>query len=302
MAESSNVRLTRLLTLVPWLAAHSGVSKRDAAAHFDLTLEQLEADLALITFTGPGVYGGELVDLYFDDETITVYDSQGLDRPLRLTADEIAALLVGLRALQQLPDTDAVAIAGCLEKLGATGESATDLAVSVQAPHVAQTIGEAIATRRDATIEYLHPLRDDTTVRRITPMRLFSANGADYVEAWCHAVEAQRTFRLDRILACTLDGSRSQVPGPGADTPLRDRATVSVQPHAQHVLEGIPAKILETDPIIRAEIEYSDERWLVQWLLSAGGGVRLLKPSAVQEVAVQRAEAALLAYAAVGAL
>ena len=73
MAETSNVRLARLLTLVPWLTAHSGVSKAAAAAHFGLTIEQLESDLELITFTGPGLYGGELVDIYFDDETITVY-------------------------------------------------------------------------------------------------------------------------------------------------------------------------------------------------------------------------------------
>ena len=136
---------------------------------------------------------------YFDDETITVYDSQGFDRPLQLTADEIATLLVGLRALQQLPDVDAATVASCIEKLSTDGHSASDLMVNVTTPNAASIVAEAIRENRDLEIEYLHPLRDDTTLRTITPLRLFSATGADYVEAWCHTAEAHRTFRIDRI-------------------------------------------------------------------------------------------------------
>ena len=299
MAETSNVRLARLLTLVPWLTAHSGVSKAAAAAHFGLTIEQLESDLELITFTGPGLYGGELVDIYFDDETITVYDSQGFDRPLQLTADEIATLLVGLRALQQLPDVDAATVASCIEKLSTDGHSASDLMVNVTTPNAASIVAEAIRENRDLEIEYLHPLRDDTTLRTITPLRLFSATGADYVEAWCHTAEAHRTFRIDRMLTCIPGGPRTTVPTPAPSTLAHELARVSVQPWAQHVLEGVPATVEIGDEVIRAEIAYADERWLVQWAITAGRGVAVTTPPHVQPLARQHADAALLTYAAV---
>lgn len=299
MAETSNVRLARLLTLVPWLTAHSGVSKAAAAAHFDLSVEQLESDLELITFTGPGVYGGELVDIYFDDETITVYDSQGLDRPLRLTADEVSTLLVGLRALQQLPDIDAESVASCIDKLTNGGDDARDLVVTVTTPDAAGVVADAIRTQRDLDIEYVHPLRDDTTHRTITPLRLFSAQGADYVEAWCHTAEAHRTFRIDRMLSCALAGARSTVPAPTPTAPLRARARVRVQPWAQHVLEGVPATVHVDGSDVHADVEYSDERWLVQWSIAAGSGIAITEPAPAQRLARQHAEAALLAYAAV---
>lgn len=299
MAETSNVRLARLLTLVPWLTAHSGVSKAAAAAHFNLTVEQLESDLELITFTGPGLYGGELVDIHFDDETITVFDSQGLDRPLRLTADEVSTLLIGLRALQQLPDVDAVSVASCIDKLTNGGDDARDLVVSVTTPNAASVVAEAIRTERDLDIAYLHPLRDDSTQRTITPLRLFSAQGSDYVEAWCHTAEAHRTFRIDRMLSCVLAGPRSSVPEQGPLATLKERASVIVQPWAQHLLESVPAIVHVDGSTLRAEVEYSDERWLVLWSIAAGCGVSVTTPAQVREAARQIADAALLAYAAV---
>ena len=295
MAESSNERLARLLTLVPWLTAHSGVSKAVAAEHFGITVAQLEADLELITFTGPGLYGGELVDIYFDDETITVYDSQGLDRPVQLTADEVSSLLVGLRALQQLPDIDGAAVASAIAKLNGEAE-ATDVAVDVTSSDRAGVVAAAIRDHRTLDIEYLHPLRDDNTRRTITPLRLFGTSGAEYVEAWCHVAEAQRTFRLDRMLSCTPGSAAGPVPDDRIAASRRSTAEVDVEPWAQHVLEGVPAIVTGSDPVIHATVEYSDERWLVSWAVAAGAGVRITTPDGVQTEARRTAEAALLAY------
>ena len=301
MAESSPDRLARLLTLVPWLTAHSGVSKAVAAAHFGLTVEQLEADLNLISFTGPGLYGGELVDLYFEDETITVFDSQGLDRPLQLTPDEVSTLLIGLRALEQLPDADIPAIASAMNKLNATARDVADVAFDVVTPNASTVIADAIRERRDVEIEYVHPLRDDTTSRRITPLRLFSADGADYVEAWCHVAEANRTFRLDRVLRCIAVGSSSETRDIEAPSPTAyKRARVRVPLAVRHVLETAPAQVVAETDVVDAYLEYADERWLTQWVVAAGGGVEIIEPSGPQQAARDRAAAALLAYGEIG--
>jgi proteasome accessory factor C len=94
-----------MLSLVPWLTSHDGVTIDDAARHFDVSPEQLEKDLWLLIVCGlPGYGPDQLVDIdFWDDGRIHVIDPQTLDRPLRLGADEATSLLLGLRLLEQVP-------------------------------------------------------------------------------------------------------------------------------------------------------------------------------------------------------
>ena len=45
-SESATVRLSRLLTMVPWLLNRPGVEIEEAAREFAVTTAQVEADLA----------------------------------------------------------------------------------------------------------------------------------------------------------------------------------------------------------------------------------------------------------------
>ncbi|MDP2013172.1 MAG: WYL domain-containing protein, partial [Actinomycetota bacterium] len=105
--SDSGSRLSRLMTMVPWLVAHDGVSIKEAAEHFGISVEQCEKDLWLLVVCGlPGHGPDQLVDIQFwDDGRIHVIDPQTLDRPLRLSGDEIMSLLVALRLLLQVPGT-----------------------------------------------------------------------------------------------------------------------------------------------------------------------------------------------------
>lgn len=299
MAETSTARVNRWLTLVPWLSAHSGVTKADAARHFGITVAQLEADLNLISFTGPGLYGGELVDIAFEDETVTVYDHQGLNRPLELSADEAATLLVGLQALQQLPDIDAALVAQVTDKLAAYAGARADLAIRVDASPFAATLAQALREQRDVSIEYVHPVRDEVSTRVVTPTSVISRGGIDYLEGWCHTAEAMRTFRLDRMQGCTL-GAPSVVRPTPLDTgiALSNAATVEVDAAAVHLLERVTCTILSGPAPTVARIDYADERWLVAWVVSAGGAVRVREPRPVADAVVRRAKAARDAYIA----
>ena len=111
-AEGVADRLPRLLTLVPWLLARPGVPIAEAAAEFGITEAQLRRDLELLWMCGlPGYGPGDLVDLSFEGDTVTVVYDAGLSRPLRLSGPEAATLAVALRALADAPgvaDTDAV--------------------------------------------------------------------------------------------------------------------------------------------------------------------------------------------------
>ena len=294
MAEASNERLSRLLVLVPWLTAHSGVSKQEAAAHFGISQKQLEADLELITFTGPGVYGGELVDIYFDDDTVTVYDSQGLTEPLQLTSEEVAALLVGLQALHQMPDLDQALISVVAEKLMALGGTNSGVEVVMQSHEHSKTIASALATSRDLQLHYVHPVRDDETDRRVTPLGISTRDGVDYLTAWCHTAGAVRTFRLDRMRSCTLSEPSASLPSVPLDPSPSATATVSVDAKDRHLLESVHAE-WRGDV---AHIPYADEAWFVQWILAAGGRIRCLTPEHLVDRVRATADSGRMAYAA----
>lgn len=294
MTETSNERLRRLLTLVPWLAAHSGVTKEEAARHFGLSVPQLESDLELVTVTGPGPYGGELVDICFDDETVTVYDAQGLLEPLQLSADESAMLLLGLRALQQLPDMDAGVIAGLIEKLGGAEEP---VVVEVRANPFAAAIATAITDGHDLRIGYIHSVRDDRTERTVTPIELVTRDGIDYLHAWCHTAEAARTFRLDRMDACVDAGPSRPRSIAESVGPTHHRALLRVDTTSLHLLEGIAVELVAQSPeSVTVALEYVDDAWLVGWLVSAGAGVTCTEPARIQPLVRARATAALAAY------
>ncbi|MDN5916508.1 MAG: WYL domain-containing protein [Pseudonocardia sp.] len=106
-------RLPRLLSLVPYLRAHPGIPVAEAAADFGVDERQLRRDLELLWMCGlPGYGPGDLVDLSFAGDTVSVIEDAGMRRPLRLTTAEATALLVALRTLHETPglvDSDAVA-------------------------------------------------------------------------------------------------------------------------------------------------------------------------------------------------
>ncbi len=68
----------------------------------------------------PGYYPDDLIDVVLDDDggTVAIAFDAGIERPVRLTADEAFALTVALRALAELPGlVDAQAVHSALAKL-----------------------------------------------------------------------------------------------------------------------------------------------------------------------------------------
>ena len=103
-ATGSADRLGRLLNLVPYLLARPGIRVAEAAADLGVSERQLREDLELLWVCGlPGYGPGDLIDMAFDGDRVTVTYDAGIDRPLRLTPDEALALVVALRMLAEVP-------------------------------------------------------------------------------------------------------------------------------------------------------------------------------------------------------
>ncbi len=322
MATASD-QLARLLSLVPWLQAHPGVAKTEAAAAFAISVDQLERDLQLaFTCELPG-RPEVFIDIdYLDSDRVSVIDAAGIDRPLRLRADEAVALLVGLRSLAAVPGlADRAALDSALAKIedaagrigvglgpGATGGTAQAPPAGTGADPTA-AVRDALAAGRRVHLGYWVPSRDEITERDVDPFRLVTVDDAAYLEGYCHASEAVRTFRLDRVThAEVLDSAATPAearPGRVRETPAAfhpsDEDTVVVLdlgPEARWVPEYYACERVEDQPdgSVRVALRTADPRLVVRLVLRLGGAARVVEPGEVAQSVREAADEALEAY------
>lgn len=307
-------RLPRLLALVPYFLAHPGISAAEAAADFGVTEAQLRRDLNLLWMCGlPGHGPGDLIDLSFEGETVSVIFDAGMSRPLRLTNEEALALVVALRTLAETPglaDTDAVRRA--LAKVeAAAGGAVDDTTVAVELDAGARllpVLQRTLADRRALLLRYYTATRDETTERVVDPVRLFELDGHDYLEAWCRRAEGMRIFRIDRIEhAEALD----EPSAPPADAELRDLEGGVFHPSDEHLLAVLrlaPAyfwvadyypteSVAETNGVLQVSLRVADPAWVRALALGSGGMVEVLSPEWLAESIRDEAVRALAAYA-----
>ncbi|MGH3566645.1 MAG: helix-turn-helix transcriptional regulator [Pseudonocardia sp.] len=304
-------RLPRLLSLVPYLLARPGVAVAAAAADFGTTEKQLRRDLELLWMCGlPGYGPGDLVDLSFSGDTVTVTEDAGMRRPLRLTTAEATALLVALRTLGDVPgmvDTDAVrrATAKIEHAVGDAGRGSVAVGFTAQEEVNTTAVRAALEAGRALRIVYYTAGRDVVTRRTIDPMRLLLVEGRGYLEAWCRRAGAVRLFRLDRVEQVEVLDDLA-IPPPDAEPtdvsaglfrPSAEHrsAVLLLEPAARWVAEYYPVdEVVDTgEGRVRVLLRYADPAWLVRLVLGLGGDARVLEPSDVADAVARRAREAL---------
>lgn len=307
-------RLPRLLSLVPYLRARPGVPIGEAAADFGVDERQLRRDLELLWMCGlPGYGPGDLVDLSFAGDTVSVIEDAGMRRPLRLTTAEATALLVALRTLHETPglvDSDAVARAtGKIEAAVGDVAGPQGMVVEVGPQEQASTsaVRHALESGHALRIVYYTAGRDAVSRRVVDPMRLLLVEGRGYLEAWCRRAEGVRLFRLDRVEdADELDEPARPHPdaeptdvSAGLFRPEAGQRTavLELEPDAHWIAEYYPVDdVAGTAPggdRIRVLMRYADPAWLVRLVLGLGGAARILDPPELAESVSSRAQEAL---------
>ncbi|MBA2389371.1 MAG: YafY family transcriptional regulator [Geodermatophilaceae bacterium] len=317
----STDRLPRLLVLVPYLQARPGVLVADVAADFGVTEVQLRQDLELLWMCGmPGHGPGDLIDLSFEGDSVTVTFDAGIHRPLRLTADEALSLLVALQTLAEVPglaERDVVdrALAKIEAAAGTPAKALSGLTVHLQ-DRAAQRPGsdehlavlrQAVDLQRALDLTYYVAGRDETTQRIVDPMRLLLVEGRSYLEAWCRRSGDVRLFRLDRIDAVQLLAEPARVPEQALP---RDVSTGVFQPSAEHdavtlrlaagarwVADYYPCeRVTEVGPDLDIVLRVADRRWVRRLVLGLGTEVSVLDPPELAAEVRQEASAALAGY------
>jgi predicted DNA-binding transcriptional regulator YafY len=313
-SASATERLSRLLAMVPYLAGRQGIPLAAAAAEFGITEKQLVKDLELLFVCGtPGHMPDDLIEAEWSDGHVYLNNVGAIARPLRLGVDEALALLVGLRALADVPglhDRDALERTRAKLEAAAGDSAAASEAVAVEVvrrPGPLADVREALARDRRVHLTYFVPSRDETTERDVDPVRLLMVDGRWYLEGWCHRAEEVRLFRLDRIEALTvLDVATEPREVPPRDlreglfrpSPDDTVVTLELDPGARWIVDYYPVESVEELPgeHLLVRLRAADDRWLRNLVLRLGGDARVLDPPALAEAVRERAEQALEAY------
>ena len=310
---TSSSRMPRLLALVPYLLARPGIDIEEAAADFGVTGKQLRKDLELLWMCGlPGYGPGDLIDLSFEGDTVTVTFDAGMRRPLRLTGGEATAVLVALRALAETPGVvDGDAVRRAIAKIETAAGEAQPAGVVVglgvreagRTQSTRQEVQRALTAERALRLRYYTASADRISERVVDPMRLLIVEGNSYLEAWCRRADGVRLFRLDRIDAIEVldepavppsDAERHDVTdGLFAPAPGQPEAVLVLAPDARWVAEYYACEELaELDGgRLRVRMRYGDENWLIRLVLGMGGEVLVEQPAELATRVRERAAA-----------
>lgn len=308
--------LARLLNLVPYLQARPGIRIAEAAADLGVSEQQLRDDLELLWVCGlPGYGPGDLIDMAFDGDRVTITYDAGMDRPLRLTPDEALALVVALRTLAETP---AVVDRGPIDRACAKIEQAAGepAPVAVRMPGPGQQgaagrlaeVRDAVARSRALEITYYSATRDRTSVRTVDPLRVVLVGGHSYLEAWCRRAQQVRRFRVDRIDALQVLDEPANPPAhaqpgpvdagifqPTTELPL---VTLRVGRSARWITEYYPCeRVEESAEGWLVSLRVTDLAWARRLTLRLGPEAVVVAPAELAGQVHAHATAALEAYA-----
>jgi proteasome accessory factor C len=306
-------RLARLLNLVPYLLARPGIELAEAAADLNVTEKQLREDLELLWVCGlPGYGPGDLIDMSFDGDRVTVTYDAGIDRPLRLTPDEATALVVALRMIAEtagMSDRDAVGRALQKIEYAARLEQAPPVAVGAPNDDRVSALQAMMSRGRALRISYYSAARDVTTERMVDPMRLLAVGGKSYLEAWCRSAAGVRMFRADRIDSMVeLEEPSSPPPGvTGNDLsdgifqpdPAAKLITLRVGRASRWITEYYPcesvAEVSGDEWLVSMRV--NDMDWARRFVLGLGPQVQVVAPEHLADGVRASALSALANYA-----
>ncbi len=308
MTAAANLRLQRLLAMVPWIAANDGPTIEEVCQRFAITPEELAADLDVMWLVGVPPYTPDaLVDVVIEDERVWVHFGDVFAKPQRLTPDQAVALLSAGASVLALPGADldgslSRGVAKLAEVLNVDAAQVLDVDLGGGDPAIVTTLREAVRDRRRVHLDYYSYGRDTRTERDVDPYVLHAEDGALYLLGWCHQAAGERRFRVDRIASAELleerfdppaDGEPSTVFQPDDDDP---RVRLRLAPEARWVIESYPVEAVEErgDGSLEITLAVAAELWFARLLVNLGPHVEVLDAPEHLAGAGRRAAAAIL--------
>lgn len=291
---STEVRLKRILAMVPWIVAHDGPTVEETCARFGCTPAELMRDIQLLYMCGLYPYTPDvLIEASVSDGRVYIEYAEYFSRPLRLTPGEGLGLVAAASTLLAAPGTDPNGpLARGLAKLAAAlggDDSAFDGTIDVELgatdPDTLVLLRDAAERQRQVRVRYYSFGRDDVDDRVIEPVSVFRSVGEWYVHAWCHRARDERTFRVDRIEnAVLLDGTRTGPPIAPSNalfvrSPESGSVVLALGQSVRWVAEQYPVQesVEMSDGRLRVRLGVSEFAWLDRLVLQLGSAAEVLE-------------------------
>ena len=304
--RSSEVRVSGLLRMLPWLMKQERVSVAKMAKQFSMSESDLIEDIEMASMCGVPPYTPfELTDIYIDEGYIFVGANKRFERSLELTASEAFGLNLMAAAAKELPGfSRGKDLKSAVKKLRKVlGDDVVD--VDIESPTFLAVVTEAASSGQRLRIKYWTPARNEESERTITVRTVFVDRGHWYVRADDDASNDIRHFRVDRIRSVTtldefvtVSETAAQVPVWFADASGSETITAEVAATAAWVVETYPCTVREERPdgTYLIDIVSNSEHWLGRLLLRAGGAITVVAPIEMASVQARTANAVLARY------
>jgi predicted DNA-binding transcriptional regulator YafY len=176
-----------------------------------------------------------------------------------------------------------------------------------------QEIGLALVKRKRLTIEYQSRSKDENTKREISPQRMIYYRDNWYVDGWCHAKNALRSFSVDAIKKAVIlevravdidDNELNAELGSGYGifagkdiqwavlrfTPDRAKWVASESWHPVQTAEFLQ------DGSYEIKFPFSDERELIMDILKYGADVTVVSPQSLIDQVLSKANTLIKNY------
>lgn len=284
-------RLRRLLAIIPWIVAQDGPTLEEVGARFDITKEELLADLDLLFLCGVHPFTPDtLMEVLIEGDRVWIRYADYFARPLRLTPEEGIFLIASGTTLMAATGADQEGplvrgLSKLADVLGIEAGQTIDIDLGRASPEVLTTLREAIGSRRQVAIDYYTYGRDARSRRVVEPHEVFSAEGEWYLSAWCTLAQAPRRFRVDRIRAITVLDRSFEGPEPDENREVftasddDPRLLIELAPDARWVAEQYPIESIEElgAGSLRVRLAIGERPWLERLLLRLGPSVRVIE-------------------------
>jgi len=303
-------RFRRLLLLVPYVLRHNGATVDEVCERFAITRSELVADLNLLFMCGlPGYGPGDLIEAYIDGDQVWIRMADYFSRPMRLTPAEGLMLYAGGQALAAVSGPDP-ALERAMERLSdaLTPGALERVSVGLESPQELAMVKEALESHRRLHLTYQSQSKDEITERDVDPWALLLSEGRWYLVAYCHRVNDERIFRVDRMRRVVQLSEPAPVPGDfdlsRYDSVYFESAeattvTLDIAPRANWVCDYYPLLSQETldDGWIRIRLRAGGTAWLERLLLRLGPEARVIEPESLRQRLTSTARSLAARYA-----
>lgn len=311
IVDDAAAQLRRLLLALPTLADGEPHPIAKVAAIAGVSEDAVARDLRTLVTRYDNDPGGfiEGVQLAFGSDTVRLR-SKLFRRPMGLTPAELAALELGLSALErELPPHEAKVARDARKRVAKAApgvaptkprraaHAATPTASAADGLHLSQ-LREAINAGTKANIVYRSGSSAAGSERTVHPYGLVH-DKRWYLVAFCDKANTIRIFRLDRILGVTVLAEPANVPdgveieqtlhhGRALVNHAEEQLSVSYSPRiarwiAEHeeVEERADGSVVVHHPLL-------DDEWAVRHVLQYGPDAVVLRPERIREVIRER--------------